>query len=303
MGAALGQLVGVAMGLQLKEGASMKRRRTSAKRMPVLLAAGFLWAAVGIAPARAAEELSKDETARLKDMGTKLFGIQWTGAVHGANERGVLAVTDGTTTLTRRGTRTFIVNNRKASAAGDAKAFAGTDDALKKRGMRFLEAAGASPKEVLEAKVLQQMTATSYGREGKLQPPKKGRRTLLVTRQIDGILVTSSRLLLDLDGSGRIVFMELSWPDVSPETLEMAKRLQQSSRGEFKPPAMESASVESMEPVVLHSPAVAFFDDQVAAIRVIYAPGREEVGKKPVRYLDAAGKDVPMPRQMEPLRE
>jgi len=272
-------------------------------RILVPLAAGLLWVVGALDPANAAEQLSKDDTAKLKETGTKAFGIQWTGAVHGANERGVLALTDGTITLTQRGTRTFIVNNRKASAAGDAKAFSGTDDALKKRGMRFLEAAGASSKEVLEAKVLQQMTAAAYGREGKPQAPKKGRRTLLVTRQVDGILVTSSRLVLDLDTSGRIAFMELCWPDLSPETLEMARRLQQSSKGEFKPPAMESASVESVQPVVLHSPAVAFFDDQVAALQVIYRPDREEVGKKPVRYLDAAGKDVPLPRQMEPLRE
>ncbi|MDQ2870142.1 MAG: hypothetical protein M3S32_05325 [Acidobacteriota bacterium] len=272
-------------------------------RLLTAFAAGLLWALAGFDVANAAEQLSKDDAAKLKETGAKAFGIQWTGAVHGANERGVVAVTDGTTTLTRRGSRTFIVNNRKASAAGDARAFTGTDDALKKRGMRILEAAGASSKEVLETKVLQQMTSASYGREGKPQAPKKGRRTLLVTRQVDGIHVTSSRLLLDLDANGRIGFMELCWPDLSPETLEMAKRLQQSSKGEFKPPAMESASVESVQPVVIHSPAVAFFDDQVAALQVIYTPNREEAGKKPVRYLDAAGRDVPLPRQMEPLRE
>src|ERR1700693_4062755 len=96
--------------------------------------------------------------------------------------------------------------------------------------------------------------------------------------------------------------MELTWPDLAKDTLEMAQRLKQVSKREFRPPVMEAAAVESVQAVVLHSPAVGFFDDQVAVLQVVYRPERPEVGKKPVRYLDVGGKDVPLPRQAGPSR-
>jgi hypothetical protein len=280
-------------------------KRNSRRALPPLLL-GVACLALCAVAANAAEPLSTRETARLRDMGAKVFGIRWTRTVRAARERGVVAVTDGTTTLTERGARTFIIHDKKATAAGDGKAFAGSDDELKKRGIRILEAIGAKSSEVLEARVLQQMTQALYqepGREGKPQPARRGRRTLLVTRQVDGVRVLSSRLLLDLGANGRIVFMELTWPEISKETVETARRLQEVSKREFKPPAMEAATVESVQPVLLHSPAVGFFDDQVAALQVIYKPERPEVGKKPVRYIDAEGRDVKLPRQMEPLKE
>ncbi len=292
----------------------MNERNSRRSLAPVLfgVACLALWAVA----ANAAEPLSERATARLREMGTKVFGIHWARTVHGAQERGVIVVTDGTTTLTQRGARTFIIHEKKAIAAGvrekkaiaagDEKAFAGSDDELKRRGIRILEAIGAKSSDVLETRVLQQMTQAVYqepGREAKPEPARKGRRTLLVTRQVDGIRVPSSRLLLDLGANGRIVFMELTWPEISKETVETARRLQEVSKREYQAPPMEAATVESVQPVVLHSPAVGFFDDQVAALQVIYKPDRAELGKKPVRYVDAEGRDVKLPRQMEPLKE
>src|SRR6266536_2016776 len=114
-------------------------RRTFA---PVLL--GLVWTTLGLTPARAAEPLSKSETARLREMGTKAFGIKWTGAVHAAQERGVVAITDGTTTLTQRGRRTFTVHNKKAAASSDTRSYAASDEDFKKRGMAILKATGGN---------------------------------------------------------------------------------------------------------------------------------------------------------------
>jgi len=260
--------------------------------------------AVSSLAARAAEPLSKADTAQLQELGTKTFGIKWTGAVHAGQERGVVAVTDGTTTLTRRGLRTFIINDKKR-VTDDSKMFAGSDDELKKRGTRILEATGVKASEILEARVLLQTTQSSYlapGAAAKTEGPQKGRRTLLVTRQVGGIHVPSSRFVLNLDASGRIAFMELTWPELSKETLAAAQRIRDAQR-EMKPPAVEAATVESAQPVVLHSPAVGFFDDQVAALQVVYRPDRPETGKKPVRYLGIDGKEVTLPRQLELPRE
>jgi hypothetical protein len=68
-------------------------------------------------------------------------------------------------------------------------------------------------------------------------------------------------------------------------------------------PRLEGASVESVEAVVLHSPAVAFYNDATAAIRVIYRPNAKQVGQKAVRYIDERGEEVILPRDVDRLRE
>ena len=52
-----------------------------------------------------------------------------------------------------------------------------------------------------------------------------------------------------------------------------------------------------MEAGIVHSPAVGFVLDIFPAIRVIYRPEDETIGRKPALYFDADGKEVPVPRQ------
>jgi len=66
---------------------------------------------------------------------------------------------------------------------------------------------------------------------------------------------------------------------------------------------MEGARVEAVQPVILHSPAVGFYDDATAALRVIYMPDERQVGQKAVRYVDERGIDVTLPRDVDPPRE
>jgi len=254
----------------------------------------------------AAEPLSKEQIARMQTMGTRAFGIQWKGELHGAVERGVNAVSDGTTTLTSRGERTFIIHNKKATAEGDATSFRGKDAEFKQRGMKILNSVGAQSKEVEAVKVLQQMTQTGVlSKEGMIKPQAavKGRRTLLVTRHIDDIPVLSSRMLLNLDARSNIAFLELNWPAITEDTILSARRLQSIAHQKFQPPVMEGAKVERVQAVILHSPAVAFYSDQVAALQVIYQPEQPAMGKKPVRYVDGEGRDVKLPRAIDRIDE
>lgn len=254
----------------------------------------------------AAEPLPKEQMARLQALGSKAFGIRWEGALHGAVERGVNAVSDGTTTLTSRGERTFIIHNKKSTAKGDATSFLGKDEIFKQRGMKILNSVGATSKEVDTIKILQQTTQTGVlSKEGIIKPQRavKGRRTLLVTRHIDDIPVLSSRMLLNLDAKSNISFLELNWPDITEDTIKSARHLRSIANQEFKPPVMEAAKVEHVQAVILHSPAVAFYNDQVAALQVIYQPERSEMGKKPVRYVDGEGRDVKLPRAIERIDE
>ncbi|HJV97214.1 MAG TPA: hypothetical protein VJ608_14305, partial [Albitalea sp.] len=131
----------------------------------------------------------------------------------------------------------------------------------------------------------------------------KSHRTLMITRRIADVDVVSSRLMLNVDGAGRVAFMELAWPDISREVLDRAERYRKMVESQYVAPRLEGAEVESVQPVVLHSPAVGFYNDATAAIRVIYRPTARQVGQKAVRYVDERGEDVTLPRDVDRLRE
>lgn len=270
----------------------------------ILALAGATLATIALA----AEPLSKEQVKALSDLGTKAFGIKWSGPLVGGSDKNVHAVSDGTTTLTtRKGSRTFIINNKKLTESLGQLDYAGKDEALQRIGMRALQNAGANLREIAEVRVLQQITQSALSNpksgELKLQPAKLSLRTLMITRQIEGIPVISSRTVLNVDRTGQPAFMELSWPDISPEVLDKAQRLRKLAAHSYDAPRVEGAKVESVQAVILHSPAIGFYDDSTAAIRVIYRADSPTTGKLAVRYLDETGKDVSIPRQIETPRE
>lgn len=249
-----------------------------------------------------AEKLPAQDAARLNSMGAKVFRIQWGKKLVAVSDHGFQAITDGTTTISYRPAgNAYFVQTGKAGLSGKT-AFRGTDQQLIERGRAILAGLGVNRNEIAEAKILQQ-----YVTEGRMNPetrrvevntPRKDRRSLIVSRVIGGIPVANSRLALDLDGDGRIAALELSWPVIEPKVLQEAERLQKMARAEFKAPERKGARVESVQVVILHSPAASFVEDQVAAIRVIYAPTESRVGMKPVAYLGIDGRPVATPRQM-----
>ena len=249
-----------------------------------------------------AEALPARDAARLTNIGTKVFQIKWTKKLVAVSDHGFQAVTDGTTTVSYRPAgNAYFVQTGKAGLAGKS-AFRGTDQQLIERGRALLVGLGVNRNEIADTKILQQ-----YVTEGRMNPetrkvevnqPRKDRRSLIVTRVLGGVPVVSSRLALDLDGEGKIAALELSWPAIEPKVLEEAARLQKIAKTEFKAPERKGARVESVQAVILHSPAASFVEDHVAAIRVIYAPTESKLGMKPVAYLGMDGRPVAIPRQM-----
>jgi hypothetical protein len=261
-----------------------------------------------LSPAHAAEPLAADATRKLQALGTKAFLIQWKGRVVGVEERGVTAISDGNTTLTvRENALAYIVHDKRATGTTDPVGYKGNDEAMRATGLKLLAAAGVDRKQVAEVRVLQQytQTATHDPKRGatKVNAPQKSRRTLLVTRVVDEVPVISSRMTLDLDRNGRIALMELSWPEIPAKVREEAQSLRAVLRKDYAPPAVEGARLESREVVIVHSPGASFYNDVRAAIRVIYKPEKAEIGKRAVRYLDGAGRDIELPRQVDALKE
>ncbi len=259
----------------------------------------------GCASTKATDARIDDEQARaLAAVGTSQFEIRWDGPLAGAKERGVMAVTDGSTTLTTRaGARVFIVHDKKAFPPREETAFAGTDAELQGIGRKFLQASGAVSAEVDDARVLRQFIQTGEavpgGKEVRVGAVQASHRSLLVTRRIEGVEVVSSRLLLHVNSFGRIGFMELAWPDIDRETLARALRYKDWIARQPAVRQLEGAEVESVDAVVLHSPAVGFYNDSTAAIRIIYRPNAKQVGQKAVRYVDERGEDVTLPRDVD----
>lgn len=249
-----------------------------------------------------AERLPAREEARLRDIGTKVFGIKWGEKLVAVSDHGFQAITDGTTTISYRPAgNAYFVQTGKAARTGK-NAFRGTDEQLIERGRAMLEGLGIEKSEIADTKILQY-----YVTEGVMNPdtrqldvkkPRKDRRSLIVRRVVGGVPILNSRLALDLDGDGQIAALELSWPAIDPEVLEEARRLQKLAKAEFKAPERKGARIESVEVGILHSPGASFVEDQVAAIRVIYAPDDSKLGMKPVAYLDMHGRPVAIPRQM-----
>jgi len=252
--------------------------------------------------------LTEAQVRELADVGAKQFGIQWASPLNGAGEKGVAAVTDGVTTLTTHtGYRVFILHDRKEYPPTEDNAFKGSDEELKNIGLKFLKASGVQEAEIADVQILQQFTQlaekSADGKSVRLDAPQKSYRALLVSRRVDGVDAPSSRLLLNVNAAGRIAFMELNWPDVSREVRDRAALLRKVVDSGYAAPRIEGAEIESAQPVLLNSPAVGFYNDSTAAIRVIYGTNNKQVGQKAVRYIDERGVDITMPRDVDRPRE
>ena len=203
----------------------------------------------------------------------------------------------------RSDSRTYFVQDRRYGAMQPGGTFAGSDAELIDRAREMLSALGLPASEVERASVLEEKTRVGHrdpvSNQMVLEPTQPGNRSVLVTRRIAGVPVFSSRALMEITKTGSAGFVELHWPDIPAGAVEEAHRLQTKVKSDWRPPGLEGARVESVEAGIIHSPAIGFVMDVYPAIRVVYASANGKLGRKPVAYLDAAGKPVPVPRQFE----
>jgi hypothetical protein len=124
------------------------------------------------------------------------------------------------------------------------------------------------------------------------------RKEARARRSIKGVPVWSSSVKLGLTRSGKVGRLELHWPELPTSVLREADVLRILVKRGFTPPVLPDARVESIEAGIIHSPAIGFFMDAAAVIRVIYRGKDESIGRKPVLYLDRHGQTVVMPRDI-----
>ena len=171
----------------------------------------------------AAKELEADSAKRLEELGAKVFGVKWVGKITAVSDRGFEVVTDGVTTLSHRpaGNAYFLQRKGKEHAFED-QGFEGPGEKLAARGESLLAELGIDRSELLAPQILQHfVTAGEFDpASGKVnvEKPQAERRSLLIGRAVGGIPVWTSRMKLDLDQTGEISALELSWPKIDPRS-------------------------------------------------------------------------------------
>jgi hypothetical protein len=251
-----------------------------------------------------AKQLDAESAKALNELGTKVFGIRWGEKTVAVSDRGFQVVTDGVTTLSYRPTgNAYFLQRKGKEHAFEGRGFHGSAAELTARGERLLAGLGIDKREIAKLQVLEEFVTTGQVRPGSkqmtIEKPQSDRLSLVGFRAVEGIPVWNSRLKLDLDEAGSIAALELSWPKIEPKVMEMALRLKSLTASGFKAPGRAGARVESVEAGILHSPAASFVDEQVAAVRVVYASTNPRLGMKAMIYLGADGQPVPVPRQLD----
>ena len=129
-----------------------------------------------------------------------------------------------------------------------------------------------------------------------LEQPELLRKLARGSRAIGGIPVWSSYALVGLTAKAEIGLAEVHWPELASSLLREAARLTRVVERGLEMPEVDAARLESIDVGVVHSPAIGFSLDAAPAIRAIYAPLDDTLGKKTVRYLDRHLQDI------DPLR-
>lgn len=240
------------------------------------------------------------EIARIKRVADRL-GLKLGKPERAGSEANLAGIRSESVLISRRlDSRTWFVQDRPDEPKRSPNDyFGGSDRTLVARGRKVLEVLGIPSDEIAEELVLEERTRSAQvDRKGKISQGQiqKGTKILRMNRAVRGCPVWSSNVVLRLTKGGRIIFLQVHWPDVSAAVLEEASELVHRVKAGWLPPPQEEASPESVEAGIIHSPAAGFVMDVYAAIRVIYEPWNQRYGRKLMLHFDRHGRPIPNPR-------
>jgi hypothetical protein len=240
------------------------------------------------------------ETARIKRVADGL-GLKVSEPARAGSEANLAGIRSESVLISHRlDSRTWFVQDQPDNPSrSPADNFRGSRQSLLARGREALKILGIPSDEVGEENVLQERTRLAQvDRRGKISRGQegKGAKILHLGRVVRGCPVWSSNATLRLGKDGRIVFLQVHWPEISDAVLEEASELAHRVKAGWCPPPQEGASPESVEAGVVHSPAAAFVMDVHAVVRVIYEPWNQRYGRKLMLHFDRHGRPVSNPR-------
>ena len=241
-------------------------------------------------------ESSELAEAALAIVGFKLAEYEYGAA---ANVSGIRTKTQ--TFSLRRDSRTVFASDLEYGHQRRLGAWTGNGRVVVTACRRALRAAKVPTKEITAIEVLTEMGQTAERESGekvRVHEPTQLRRVARARRAVSGIPVWSSYATVGLNAAGEVGHLELHWPEIPSLVVKEARILQELVKEGLKPPEVPGARAEGLEAGIVHSPAVGFFMDVVAAIRVIYVGDQPTVGRKPTLYLDRHGEPVALPRDI-----
>lgn len=207
----------------------------------------------------------------------------------------------------RRDCRTYFAQRQGYGHDRPEGVFQGSDAQHLEYCHRLYDKLAISTEEVARADVLrefgQAVEINAQNEVIRTTDPQELRALVHVERQVKKVPVWSSHLTFGLTARREIGFLEFHWPEIPEVVIHEARRLTEMVGDGWRAPEQTVAAVESMQAGIVHTPAIGYFYDVHAAIRVIYRSLDERIGRKPAYYFDRHGQAVRLRQTSELIRE
>lgn len=207
----------------------------------------------------------------------------------------------------RRDCRTYFAQRQGYGHDRPEGVFQGSDAQHLEYCRQLCDQLGVSAHEVARADVLREFgqAVEIDARNEILQTTERRelRALVHVERQVKEVRVWSSHLTFGLTARRELGFLEFHWPEIPAVVISEARRLTQMVCDGWRAPEQTVAAVESVQAGIVHTPAIGYFYDVHAAIRVIYRSLDERIGRKPAYYFDRHGMPVRLRQTAELIRE
>jgi hypothetical protein len=254
-------------------------------------------------PERRSELSDEAELELLSKLGQDVFGLRFENIVHRGFERNMMGVRSRNVSFSRRlDSRTFFLRDSEYSAGSSENTFRGTAEEHFQICHTILKKLQIPESEVFNEILVKEQTQVAGidPASGKVtkEPVKEGKYFARLLRQLDGLPVWDSNMILSLAEKGRIGYLQLHWPEIPSLVLREAQRLAHKVSTDWKPRSQSGGAIEAIEAGIIHSPAIGFFMDICAAIRVVYRTNSEQHRQKPMYFYDRHGEEIPIPRQI-----
>jgi hypothetical protein len=253
--------------------------------------------------------LDKLEAAAHRDLAAQLCNLRFDEAVPVVAECNTLSIVSPEAYFAQRlDCRTYFAQRQRYGHDRPEGVFHGPDDEQFAYCRELCERLGISHDEIARADVLRE-----FGQAARIDPqssqvvemaPQRELRTFMhVERQAIGVPVWSSHLAFGLSAQREIGFLEVHWPDIPGAVVREAQRLTEMVCNGWRAPEQTVAAVESIQAGIVHTPAVGYFFDVHAAVRVIYRSLDPNIGRKPTYHLDRHGVPVRLRSTSALIRE
>ena len=239
-------------------------------------------------------------------LATEVFDLHFDDALPVQAERNVLSLPSSEVCFAQRlDCRTYFVQHQRYEYD---QPFQGADEEQFAFSRERLERLGISREEIADEAILREFGQAAQidpdtNKVIKLEQVRELGNSLYVTRKVKGLPVWSSHFRMGLTAERNIGFLELHWPIIPDAVLREAQRLDYKVRNGWVAPEVKAAELESVEAGIVHTPAVGYFFDIHAAVRVIYRALDRKIGRKPMYHLDRHGEPVLLRSTAELIRE